>query len=472
MSDLEVVLKEFNAPLQVMWRMPELFNAADGTPAIKRITPQMSGGAGKHNYYELNFEWSRPFNASAGAPGHDGSPTFSTGALYAKRIFATCEIDPIVRGTEAAIANAKNEITAKLDHTTRNVMPTLGMHHFWLDGTGRRARCALASHNADGVSTRVWLKPMWTQDALPGCLDATKYIEPEMWVDFITYDETTNSGVGSGARVTNATALRVRTVHRGTVAYVNGTEDSAYIDVDKITADISDVTTWFVALENPAGVVDGEPQGVMRWIGDGYNANRATTATHPAFGFRNYAGLDKQNAAYERFVSYIYNRSQSNPVATVTVSPQIMDAWLGEFYLRAPKGTSLDCLVSHTNVRWAIKKAFDTAHSALYTDVMEIPDLGYRGPVYTDPHTGRTIPWYFTADCPRQSTFGFHFEPMAQADLNPGDWAGGDPGISPWRDMRNITKELLWRATWEHDGFLVQHMPSTSTAMFFINETP
>lgn len=461
--------REAVGPLHMAWRLPKLFESLGGEALIKRqdVTGFLTD-YGRQKRYDWPVEFSTSFPMTTGAAAAVDYPEAGERpTLGIKRVFAELDADPMVRHIKTDVPNAPNPIDDKIRRLINFVMPVRGMMDFWLDGTDRAARIAKVSE--DGKT--IWLKPMWAQDALPGCLDATKYIFKNEYIDVIDYDETTETG----AVVATDVCKRVTGVHRGTVAYVNGSEDSAYITLATALGD-TNVVGKFIALHNAASVVDGAPQGAMRWMGKGTNEDRGSSAAWPSAGHKVYATLDKSAAAYERFGGRIYNEWHGTYASEVTLTDAVIDTWLGEYYDHSPYGIQrpLDVIVLNTYLRPAVHAAF-AAGNTMYFD--NDPNgtidalVGYRGVRFFDVYQNKWIPLVFTSDAPRQTMWGFSLKPMLQADVNGmGEWASGTNGI--WTDLRPITFDNIIRAVWEHDGFVVNHMPSTSTAVWFIDETP
>lgn len=461
--------REALGPLHMAWRLPKLFESVGGEALIKRqdVTGYLST-YGQQKRYDWPVEFSTSFPLSTGAAASVDYPEAGERpSLGIKRVFAELDADPMVRHIKTDVPNAPNPVDDKINRLIKYVLPVRGMFDFWLDGTDRLARIAKVSE--DGKT--IHLKPMWTQDAAPGCFDATKYIYQNMFVDVISYSEATETG----AVVTGDTCKRVTGVHRGTVAYVNGSEDSAYITLATALSD-TNVVGKFIALHNAARVVDGAPQGAMRWVGKGTNEDRGSSAAWPAAGHAVYATLDKSTAAYERFGARIYNEYHGTYAAEVTLTDAVLETWLNEYYDHSPYGAEkpLDVVVMNTYLRPAVHQAFADGNTLFFDNN---PDgeidalMGYRGVRFYDINQKRWIPLVFTNDAPRQTMWGFNLKVMLQADVNGiGEWAAGTNGI--WTDMRPITFENIIRAVWEHDGFTVNHVPSTSTAIWFIDETP
>lgn len=479
-TSLDFALEYWLGPMDVAWRMPKLFSEIGGKAVIERVTPVMEGaGARKWMTWPIEFTADFPF-AAGGGFGSSYSETGARATLYQKTITAIAEIEPQLQNTESGVQGMGKEADRKVKNIVQYGLPALGMHHFWLDGSGRRAR--IYSIAVEGSYTKIILKPLWAQDAWPGALDAAKYLVQNMQVDLTTCDETAGSGAGSYTRLAWGTGLRILTVHTGMTIHTGS--DPSYIIVSPQVTDPGTPTldddTIYVSLTHPLGTMDGEPQGCARWIGNGYNARSsgivsAVDAAHNPFGWRAYAGLDRADVAYEAFIGYIANMAKPSPTADITLTGAEVDTWLQNFYEKAPPDTDLDCFVANSYLRARFNTAF-AAQQTLYLDNTHIRYLGtdWQGATIYDPYGvngGRFKPLFFARDAWRQSIWGFQWAYFKQAVLTDFQWLpNGNAGSAYWTDLRPITKEPILRAVGQKDGFLIQGRPAAQTAMLFVTE--
>ena len=477
-ASLDFALEPFIGTLDFAWRMPKLFNQLAGNIVIERVDPEMTG-AGKRKHMEWPIEFTAPFSIAAGGGiTTDESESGTSGVLYPKIISAIAEIDPSLENTESGVKGMVKEAERKIMNIQNAQLPAVGMHHWWLDGSGRRARAYTCEDS--GVNSRIVVKPMWAQDAWPGAADAIKYLVGGMKIDLGTADETAATGAGSHTR-SAWTELRIVSIHRGTTIY-NGA-DPCYIDVyPQIDMGQVDVEDYYIYITHPLGTLDGEPQGCARWIGNGYNARTSAQASgvdaaHAPFGWRKYAGIDRADVTYEKFIGYVHNMSKATPTNDITLTDAEVQAWLGEFYARAPSGTDLDVFVANTFLRPRFNTAF-AAQGTLYLDNNPIRKLGWEGATVYDPfgaNGGRWKPLYFVDDAWRQSIWGFSWKNtdgmslFYQAVTQKFDFTQGTVS-KYWTDLRPITKERILRAVGEQEGFLINLRPAASTAMFNVTE--
>lgn len=481
-TSLDFALEPFIGTLDFAWRMPKLFNQVAGNTVIERVNPEMAT-AGKRKWFEWPIEFSAPFSIAAGGGiTTDESESGTSGTLYPKIISAIAEIDPSLDNTESGVKGMVKEAERKIMNIQNHQLPAIGMHHWWLDGSGRRARV----YSVDNVSrvgwSRIIVRPMWAQDEWPGAADSIKYLVQGMKVDLGTADETAATGAGSHTR-SAWTELRIDTIHRGTTIHTG--VDPCWIDVyPAVTLGQTVATTLYIYITHPLGTLDGEPQGCARWIGNGYNARSAAdasavSATHNPFGWRKYAGIDRADASYEKFIGYVHNMSKATPTNDITLSNTELEAWLGEFYARSPSGTDLDCFVANSFLRGRFETAF-AAQQTLYLPHTNIRYLGadWQGATIYDPYGangGRMKPLYFVDDAWRQSLWGFSWKDTSgmstfyQAVTKNFEFSKGSDSAY-WTDLRPYTKERIMRAVGEQEGFLINLRPAASTAMLFLTE--
>jgi hypothetical protein len=476
-ASLDFALQPFIGQLDVAWRMPKLFETLGGRTVLERVNPVMTG-AGKRKHFEWSIEFTAPFSPAAGGGiGWDNTESGDSGVLYPKIISAIAEIDPSLMNTESGVQGMVDEATRKIKNIRDHQLPTIGMHHFWLDGSGRRARVHSIAN--EGSYTKVILKPIWAQDAAPGALDAAKFIEQNMYVDLGTADETANSGEGSFTRAAAwGVELRVLSKHTGTT--IHSGADPSYIIVSPqvVVPQETDVTTMYVYITHPLGTLNGEPQGYARYIGNGYNGRTSGIASEvnaawPAFGWQRYATIDRQNVDYEKFIGFIYNSVLATPCAEVQLTPDVIDNWLGEFYDRASADTDLDVVVANVHLRPAFAHAF-ADQGTLYLNNSEIKNIGWAGATIYDPYGAGGARWkpvIFARDAHRQSITGFSWKHFKQAVTSEFAFSPGTYS-EYWTDMRPIDKSRMLRATGEQEGFLIQLRPQAQTSVWFVDETP
>ena len=497
LTGLDYKYREFLNRMDIAWSYPTVFMAPNGEK-LTDLTTWESGtfdtqGYGKEKWYEWPIEWSAPFGMTPQAIGDTSvSETGSHAKMYAKHVFYPVDLDSFLADFKYGDMRLGEAGMNELDYSIK--LAEMGMtayyqQVFWADGTGRRARCYSAD-NPDGTHTRIYLRPMWAQFAAPGALDATKYLVENQFVRVGTWDETAAAGVGSGGWTVGWTLLRIRQIHAGTTAC--GGADAPYILVTPQNVAPGDITTdMYLFIEHPevSGTADKEVQGAFAYIGDGYNAHTDADSSvvgagnaFPSFGRRMYAGVDRfTDDTYRRFRGYIYNRYQANPFAAVTLTAAVVDEWLTGFYANSPRGTRLDCVVTNTHMRSRFSTAF-AAQGSLFMNYTDFPagknTIGFRGAAILDsygPGGSNIIPVFFCDDCPRQSIWGFSWKvpqgpALVHAIVNPGEWAPGDAGMGPFRDMRNITKETKLQAVYQRSEMFIQHRPAAQTALFFAAE--
>jgi hypothetical protein len=491
LTQLDYKFREYLAKMEVAWAWPQMFMAPNGEKLQDLETWEAGSfdvqGYGKEKWYEWPIEWSAPYSITPGAIGDTSTPeTGSHAKMYAKHTFAPVKLDSFLADYKNGDIQLGEAAMNELDYRVSLNLRQFQAHYqqvFWGDGTGRKARL-YSMDDPDGTYTRIYLRPMWAQFAMPGALDATKHLVENMYVRIGTWDETAAAGVGSGAWTGTLNMRRIRQVHTGTT--VCGGADAPYILVTPQIVDPGSDTTLYLFIEHPetGGTADKEVQGAMAWIGDGYNAHTdATTSVvgagnnFPSFGRRMYANIDRfTDDAYRKFRGYIYNRYVANPFATVTLTAAIVDEWLRGYYNNAPGGTRLDCIVANSALRSRFSTAF-AAQGSLFMNYTDFPagknTVGFRGAAIIDCYGGggdRVIPVFFCDDAPRQSIWGFAWKSLKHAIVNPGEWAPGDSGKGPFRDMRNITSETLLQATYQRSEMFIQHQPAAQTALFFAAE--
>lgn len=489
LTQLDYKFREYLAKMDVAWRWPSVFMAPNGESLVGLETWTAGSfnvqGYGKEKWYEWPIEWSAPFPVTPGGIGDTSvNESGSHAKMYSKKVFAPIKLDSDL----ADYKNGQIELGIsgdELDYRVGLTLQALEAYYqqvFWGDGTGRRARVYSIDEMGGATYSRIYLRPMYAINAAPGALDATKYLVPNEFVRIGLWDETAASGVGSGSWHASTYLRRITQIHVGTTAC--GGADAPYIVVTPQIvggSGIADPTTYYLFIEHPlsGGTADKEVQGVWSWLGDGYNAHSdAATAVNnaafPSFGRRVYATVDRfTDDTYAAFRGHVYNRQLATPCAAVALTTGVIDEWMRDFYAKAPRGTRLECLVANSALRSKVSTVFGTQGTVFLNDT-DIPHkIGFRSAAFIDCYGGggsRVIPWFFCDDAPRGGIFGFTFKPLKHAVVNPGQWAPGDAGKGPFRDMRNITWETYLQALYERNEMFIQHRPAAQTACLFVTE--
>ena len=496
LTQLDYKFQEYLAGMDIAWSWPTTFMAENGESLVGLETWESGSfavkGYGKEKYYEWPIEWSVPFPVTPGGIGDTSvNESGSHAKMYSKKVFAPVKLDSDLADYRNGQIELGEAAMNELDYRIGLAQGALMAYYqqvFWGDGTGRRSRVYSIDEYGGATYSRIYLKPMWSvNNAVPGALDATKYLVQNEFVRIGLWDETAASGVGSGSWHADTYLRRITQIHVGTTAC--GGADAPYILVTPqipLGSTIVNPTYYYLFIEHPetSGTADKEVQGVWAALGDGYNAftNAATgtnNSAYPPFGRRVYANIDRfTDDTYSAFRGHVYNRQLAVPCAAVALTTGVMDDWMRDFYRKAPRTrdggpTKLDCLVSNAGLRSKVSTMFASQGTVFLNDT-EIPHkTGWRTSAFIDSYCGggsRVIPWFFCDDAPVGGIFGFSFKSLKHAIVNPGAWAPGDAGRGVFRDMRNITDETILKALYERNEMFIQHRPAAQTACLFVTE--
>ena len=489
LTQLDYKFREKLGALEVMHRWPSVFMAPNGENLVGLESWEAGmfdlKTYGKEKWYEWPLQWSVGFPFTPGGIGDTSvAETGSHAKMYNKKVFAPIKLDTDLahyKNGEIELSISPDELSYRLDVVNKG-LAAYYQQTFWNDGVGRRAR-VYSVDDYGGVSCNRWyLQPLMAINAAPGALDATKYLLEDMFIRVGLWDETAVSGVGSGSWFGATTnLLRIREIHVGTTAC--GGADGPYIITTPYfdSSTLANPTYYYIFIEHPkaTGTADVEVQGVWASLGEGYNAHTradaaVNNAAYPSFGRRVYATVDRFTTdAYRRFRGYVYNRYLGTPCAAVALTTAVIDEWMRGFYANSPRGTQLSCLVANSALRSKVSTVFASQGTVFLNDT-EIPHrVGFRSAAFIDCYGGgasRIIPWFFCDDAPRGGIFGFDFRSLKHATVVPGEWAPGDPGKGPFRDMRNITWEEYLQALYQREEMFIQFKPAAQTACLFVTE--
>ena len=427
--------------------------------------------------YRFPLDLGDAFTAAYGSPGLDGNPVTATAYFYPKKLYGYVELD----GMTAAISEAAGSLQpGVMDMMVRKVNRCIASQAraaeiaLWGDGSGRLGLIAKVTDATTYL--RIWLKPVFSmRNTVQTISDATKYVEKGMYLDFVTYNEAAQAG----ALVTSATGYLVTGVHAGTALYVNGTEDSPYIDVTPGTINPGGTPIaagHWVVLHNS---LDAMPIGFMGFMGGGYSATAKTmedNADYPRRGLRTYGTVDTGTAANSPWSGTVYDIEAGDDTAK-TLTEKMMDDWFIQMHRKGDTGDQrmkIQAIIGNPLTTGVYCRRYTSVRSTLFNQPVPQPNLGFAAPTYTSLHGDGEVPIIGMEDCPVGMLFACDFGPIKVGAVKAGSgWTEGQ-GQRGWTDMLPIkgVKEDTVVKAYRQYGMYVCRDRRAIGAMMNINITP
>jgi len=428
-------------------------------------------------WYEVPNLTAVPVPLAAGAPDQDYNEAGVRTKFYPKDLFGTLEVGWDLARTKTNIKGLTSVVANKVTRFLNLDLPWYMNSAICLDGSGRRAEVThVVADSGEGDSTsRLYLKPVHVPNTNPGFQDATKWIRDYMRIDTVSYTEGTTSD-DSGSIIDSG--LRIMRHSAGSAPAVDDTAHATYPYIDVYPAITSTVKGNFVCLINAESGVDGEIQGLMASVGNGYNSNEAIHSDYPRIGRQFYGQVNRQAYANSRLQGYCYN-TDTNFIASgsefddITLDSVVMENFLEAYHDWAPEGTEIDFIITHWRIRQAYAMAHRDDHVTLFNYNPANPDIGYGKVTYHDPKSGKEIPIYGIHDWHRRVMMIVSKGPLAMGHVGEPSWQNITEGSGgPWHNMLPVTKEKLYRAVYGDRALLVNHFPSAIGVMYQCKENP
>jgi hypothetical protein len=422
--------------------------------------------------YRFPLGLGNAFTAAFGTPGKDGNPTSDTAYFYPKKLYGYIELDGMTAAISESADSLQPGVMDMMVDKVNNCEASLARAAelaLWGDGSGRLAKIVKVTDYT--TYARLWLHPTFSmRNTVQTISDCTKYFSIGMYVDVATYSEAAQAG----ALVADATGYQVVGINPGTALYVNGTEDSPYIDVSPTTAVGVAPGTW-VVLHNS---LDAMPVGIMGMLGGGYSDAllKCDDANYPRRGLKIYGTIDTSDPARNQWAGNIYDLMAGDATAK-TLTEKMMDDWFIQIHRRADTGDKrikVQAILGNPLTTGVYCRRYTSIRSTLFNQPVPQPNLGFATPTYTSLHGDGEVPIIGFEDMPVGMLIAADFGPIKIGAVKNGTgWTSGQ-GNKGWSDMlpiKGVKEDTMVKAYRQYGMYVCRDRRCLGT-MFNINIAP